>query len=89
MACDSCQMISIQGVPCHETGCPDAWQETMIECRECGFNFYRDERYQTTCSDCLEPDDESHYSDGMIGEYDEEFADYQYDSPESDLWYEC
>lgn len=43
--CDSCQMLSIQGVPCHETGCPnsgsrwDAESQSWIkqrECRECG-----------------------------------------------------
>jgi len=24
MHCDQCQMLSINGVPCHETGCPNS-----------------------------------------------------------------
>lgn len=64
MACDSCNMISIQGVPCHEIGCPDAWRETLVECSECGFDFHREGRYQTTCPDCVD-DGERHWSYGM------------------------
>jgi hypothetical protein len=41
--CDQCQMLSINGIPCHETGCPNsrktyrygAWI-LIVECRECG-----------------------------------------------------
>lgn len=43
--CDQCQMLSINGVPCHETGCPnsgarydfetDAWVKQRV-CFECG-----------------------------------------------------
>jgi hypothetical protein len=39
--CDQCQMLSINGVPCHETGCPnshsryDADSDTWIKQREC------------------------------------------------------
>lgn len=45
LGCDQCQMMSIQGVPCHETGCPNSgarWDEDrgdwvrQRECRECG-----------------------------------------------------
>lgn len=45
MRCDQCQMLSINGVPCHETGCPNSrstWIESrgewvkFVECRECG-----------------------------------------------------
>ena len=44
----------------------------------------------TRCDGCECEYQDSHcYSDGMIGEYDEEFADYQYDYHETDLWYEC
>jgi hypothetical protein len=44
MQCDQCQMLSIQGVPCHERGCPNArktwfpdrgWVR-MAECWDCG-----------------------------------------------------
>lgn len=27
MKCDSCQMLMINGVPCHETGCPNTGKE--------------------------------------------------------------
>lgn len=45
MKCDQCEMISINGVPCHELGCPnrnarwDADNELFVkqhECLECG-----------------------------------------------------
>lgn len=45
MKCDQCQMLSINGVACHETGCPNSrktWDGErgewirFIECFECG-----------------------------------------------------
>jgi hypothetical protein len=45
MSCDQCQMLSINGVPCHETGCPNTnarWDAESGEwikqrkCFECG-----------------------------------------------------
>ncbi len=63
MRCDSCQMLSINGVPCHETGCPNSrktWIEDrsewvlFVECRECGCDVEQGE----TCS-CFEPIEES------------------------------
>ena len=47
MHCDQCEMLSINGVPCHETGCPNArktWVEDRQEwvlyvpCFDCGFD---------------------------------------------------
>ena len=41
MSCDQCQMLSINGVPCHETGCPnthsryDADSSEWIKQRKC------------------------------------------------------
>ena len=45
MNCDQCEMLSINGHACHETGCPnsrmtwvadrDEWV-CFVECRECG-----------------------------------------------------
>lgn len=43
MRCDQCEMLSINGVACHETGCPNArkrfvdgeWVK-VYRCRECG-----------------------------------------------------
>ena len=63
MHCDSCQMLSINGVPCHETGCPNSRKTWIaergewvlfIECRECGCDVEQGE----TCS-CFEPIEES------------------------------
>jgi len=43
--CDQCQMLSINGVPCHETGCPNSARHGLpnvangfcsFECFECG-----------------------------------------------------
>jgi hypothetical protein len=45
MNCNQCEMLSINGVPCHETGCPNSrktWFEDrqewvlLIPCWECG-----------------------------------------------------
>jgi hypothetical protein len=44
MKCDQCAYLFINGVGCHETGCPAARTWT---CRECG------ERYPRTIKVCL------------------------------------
>ena len=45
MRCDQCEMLSINGVLCHEHGCPNARKTWIgergqwvlfLECRECG-----------------------------------------------------
>ena len=46
--CDGCEALVIQGVACHETGCPEAWREPR-ECKECGSWFVPEERGQTCC----------------------------------------
>ena len=33
MKCDQCEMLSINGVPCHETGCPNS-KKTWVEDRQ-------------------------------------------------------
>ena len=33
--CDSCEVLNINGVNCHEHGCPDAWKDYKTECYEC------------------------------------------------------
>ena len=53
--CNSCEMLSINGLPCHETGCPDAWRDAQLNCRWCGERFSPQERHQACCSqDCRE-----------------------------------
>lgn len=50
--CDGCAPAFINGILCHETGCPDAWRDNAIECLECGCDFIRSEKTQTLCDDC-------------------------------------
>ena len=37
--CDSCDSATINGVYCHETGCPEAYKAEVRECKECGQQF--------------------------------------------------
>jgi hypothetical protein len=54
--CDGCSPSMINGVLCHESGCPDAWKDRPVSCFECGCQFYRTESiHQRNCSDCSEP----------------------------------
>ena len=50
--CDSCQCVFISGILCHETGCPDAWKDKLVECKGCGCEFYPEDRGQKTCQSC-------------------------------------
>ena len=49
--CPSCSLIRINGVICHEIGCPDAWRDSKRECKWCGTEFVPAERHQSTCSE--------------------------------------
>jgi len=62
MRCNQCQMLSINGVPCHETGCPNSrktWVEErgewvlFVACPVCGF----DVEDGTVC-DCQESEEQ-------------------------------
>jgi hypothetical protein len=54
----SYQLMVIQGVPCHETGCPESWinpstgEPYVRECRECGCEFVPESRHQVRCGSC-------------------------------------
>ena len=58
MNCNQCEMLSINGVACHETGCPntdkqwdknvEAWLDTY-ECPECGHIYTDDELMYSCC----------------------------------------
>ena len=53
--CKSCDAVMINGVYCHEHGCPDAWKDYIRECKWCGQEFIPDSRGQEFCSDsCAE-----------------------------------
>lgn len=54
--CDGCNPSMINGVLCHEQGCPYAWKDEQAECMDCGAFFYREGKYQTTCVDCRNND---------------------------------
>lgn len=54
--CDACEALVINGVLCHETGCPDSWKDTERECKECGCDFVPEDRDQWFCSEeCANP----------------------------------
>lgn len=48
--CDHCDLVRINGIRCHETGCPAAWRDETRECKECGSPFEPDDRRQVFCS---------------------------------------
>ena len=53
--CKSCEVLYINGIKCHETGCPDAWMDYTKKCKWCGSEFKPEDRYQSFCSeDCAE-----------------------------------
>lgn len=61
--CDQCQMLNINGVNCHEQGCPNKnahWSQEReqwihyFECGECGDQI---EVGESLCN-CLEPDED-------------------------------
>lgn len=53
--CDSCEALTINGVYCHEHGCPDAWKDYTRECQECGHDFRPEASDQVFCSEeCAE-----------------------------------
>jgi hypothetical protein len=61
MKCDSCEMVSINGVPCHETGCENAgkrWDASeadwiaVRECAECGNQVDAEQHCCCDCGDC-------------------------------------
>lgn len=50
--CDQCQLAVINGVVCHETGCPNSWRDETRSCKWCGQSFKPEERHQTCCCPC-------------------------------------
>ena len=55
MYCKSCEVLRINGIICHEQGCPDAWKDYLHECKWCGQAFKPEEKYQYFCDgECAE-----------------------------------
>jgi hypothetical protein len=53
--CDQCEILYINNVRCHETGCPVAWRDYERECKWCGQKFVPAEKHQVTCEEsCAE-----------------------------------
>ena len=54
LRCNSCEALMINGVFCHETGCPESWRGVR-ECPWCGREFTPESREQMFCDDtCAE-----------------------------------
>lgn len=49
MNCQSCEALMINGVYCHETGCPDAWRDEVRKCKWCGSEFNPENPEQRWC----------------------------------------
>ena len=50
--CQSCEALMINGVYCHETGCPDSWKDYRVDCFDCGFDFVPKVKGYYLCPDC-------------------------------------
>jgi hypothetical protein len=51
MNCNSCEALYINGVLCHEHGCPDSWKDEQRTCKECGTVFFPEDSGQEVCSE--------------------------------------
>lgn len=54
--CNSCEIVYINGIKCHEIGCPEAWQDYEIECKWCGTKFKPEEDGQKFCCESCQED---------------------------------
>jgi hypothetical protein len=52
--CNGCSPSVVNGILCHEQGCPDRWRDTSKKCTDCGNDFYPDSRNQVMCTICLD-----------------------------------
>jgi hypothetical protein len=53
--CNGCEVLVINGIICHEHGCPEAWRDEIRECKWCGCRFYPEDREQVFCDEsCAE-----------------------------------
>ena len=47
--CNSCEQVRINGIVCHETGCPDSWKDRTHECKCCDKTFKPKYQGQKLC----------------------------------------
>lgn len=87
-SCNYCQLIRINGVVTHETGCTEAWKDYKLECSECGNEFKPEEKDQKYCSPCCENQyhGQSCYCDDCIGFDLEQLGDDEDDDEGDDLY---
>jgi len=53
VCCDSCTPLVVNGILCHEQGCPDAWKDETRRCKWCDGVFTPEMKNQAFCSeDC-------------------------------------
>jgi hypothetical protein len=63
--CNSCEIVYVNGVRCHEHGCPEAWRDYSRECTWCGTAFTPETRHQKYCSeDCYNTDNGILFNEG-------------------------
>ncbi len=48
--CSSCEVLNLNGLNCHEVGCPEAWKDYKRECKWCGQLFTPEEKWDNYCS---------------------------------------
>lgn len=58
MRCDQCEIAVINGIRCHELGCPEAWKDEIRWCKFCGVEFVPETRHQDCCDETC---DESYH----------------------------
>ena len=49
--CHSCTLLRINGIVCHETGCPEAWTDEIRKCKWCGSEFKPENCRQQCCDE--------------------------------------
>ena len=47
--CNSCEVLYINGLKCHEHGCPESWKDETRTCKWCGSKFKPDDDRQDCC----------------------------------------
>lgn len=52
MLCQLCSAVRINGILCHEHGCPESWK-TIKDCKQCGNEFKPEFRNQEYCENCM------------------------------------
>ena len=87
MTCNQCEMLSINGLACHETGCPNAKKEwdkdrqewiAFVDCFTCGYPVEVGTACNCQDEDCdakedIETTDEETFEDLRNADYIEDF----------------